>query len=67
MNSLWIFSGVFAATSSMSTPPSALTIITSFCDGAIDDHAQVELAIDRQAFLDQQARRRPGRRARSGT
>ena len=54
MYSLWIFSGVFAATSSMSTPPSALTISTRRLRGAIDEHAEIELALDRQPFLDQQ-------------
>ena len=40
----------------MSTPPSALTISTSRWRGAIDDEAEIQLAIDGETFLDQEPR-----------
>ena len=57
-------SGVSSATFSISTPPSGLTISTEPLGGAIEDDAQVELALDLQALLDEHAlhllARRPG-------
>ena len=50
-----IFSGCFAATSSMSMPPAALAMMTGRRGGAIDEDAQIELAIDLEPFLDQHA------------
>ena len=47
----------------MSMPPSALTIMTMLLRGAIDDHAEIQLAIDREPFLDQQAADDLSRRA----
>ena len=55
MNTLWIFSGVFAATSSMSMPPSELAIRHDALRAAVDDHPDVELLADVGALLDQQA------------
>ena len=55
MKTLWIFSGVLAATFSISTPPSLLTISTMRC-GAIERRAEIELAVDGEAFLDEQPR-----------
>ena len=50
-----IFSGCVAATSSMSMPPAALAMMTGAGGGAVDDDAQVELAVDLRAFLDEHA------------
>ena len=55
MNSLRIRSGVSSATSSMSMPPSGLTIITGLLGGAIEHDAQIQLALDLQPFLDEHA------------
>ena len=46
MDSLMIFSGVLAATSSISMPPSVLAIITGREDGAVQQHGQVKLLLD---------------------
>ena len=56
MKTLWIFSGCSSATFSISTPPSLLTIRTMRFDGAIEDEPEIQLAIDGEAFFDQQAR-----------
>ena len=40
MSTRWIFSGVFAATASMSMPPSELAIRHTRCVHAVDDHAR---------------------------
>ena len=55
MATLWIFSGVFAATSSMSMPPSELAISVTRCATAVDHHADVELLLDVGTVFDQQA------------
>ena len=56
MKTLTIFSGVAAATSSMSMPPAALAIITGLPRGAIEHEAQVQLARHLQPFFDEHAR-----------
>ena len=50
-----IFSGCLAATSSISMPPSVEAITVTRPDAAIDDHADVELAGDVDALLDEEA------------
>ncbi len=61
-----IFSGVFAATSSISTPPSVDAITVTAPAAAVDDHAEVELARDVAALLDEQPAHDAPLRARSG-
>ena len=46
MVSLMIFSGVLAATSSMSMPPSVLAMTTGREDDAVEQHGQVKLLLD---------------------
>ncbi len=48
-------SGVSSATFSISTPPSGLTIEDRPLGGAVDHEAEVELARDLEAFLDEHA------------
>ena len=55
MKSLKILSGVSSATFSISTPPSELTISTSRSLDAVEHDAQVELALDLEALLDEDA------------
>ena len=50
-----IFSGSLAATSSMSMPPAALAMTTGRRRRAIDQDAEIELALDLEPFLDQHA------------
>ena len=48
-----IFSGLLAATSSISTPPSALAMITNLAVGPVEDDAEIELARDIDAGRNQ--------------
>ena len=50
-----IFSGVSCATSSMSMPPSVETTKATRDGLAVDQHREVELLVDRRAFLDIEA------------
>ena len=50
-----IFSGSLAATSSMSMPPAALAMMTGRRGRAVDQDAQIELALDLEPFLDEHA------------
>ena len=50
-----IFSGVFSATSSMSMPPAALAMMTGLPGRAIEDDAEIQLALHLEAFFDQHA------------
>ena len=59
MATLCIFSGVCAATSSISMPPSELAIKRHALRGAVDDHADVEFLADVGALLHQQAPHEP--------
>ena len=53
--SLRIFSGCFAATSSISMPPSVDAITVTRPVARSSEHAEVELVLDREALLDEQA------------
>ena len=59
MKALKMRSGVFSATFSISTPPSGLAIRTGRSRRAVDDDAEVELALDVKPFLDEHAADRP--------
>ena len=52
-------SGVFSATFSISMPPAWLAMMTGASGGAIEHDAQIQLARNRQALLDQQPRHVP--------
>ena len=60
IDSLKIFSGVFAATSSMSMPPSVLAMIERAADGAVKQHGQVKFLFDIGAAGDEQLAARAG-------
>ena len=51
MYSLKIASGVSCATSSISMPPGCEAMKTTLPDGAVEDEAEVELAVDGGALL----------------
>ena len=51
---LWIFSGVCSATSSISIPPSAGGHHTDLLRDAVHHHAEIELLLDVGAFLDEE-------------